>query len=290
MADPTELALTPAQATALGGTNDSLIGIPYITESAQYFDKDTSNNAIRNRMADMPNSLRLVKTNTGLGYGVYSGTFQYGPDQITYAGLASGTFTNNTTNYVYLDAAGALVENTTGFPTTPHIPIAQVATGTASAATVPSKYDFADIIDKRSAAMWQTVGGPGVKILTSQSMLWGDFEDNTPPNDDTGYLDFSTGTIPAGAIVIGWEAVVSTGFTGDTSAIAQVGVSGDLDAWSADTAQSVFAAATVGSASLAAEAYNGAAATPRVTITSDSDFTSVSAGAMVVTIHYMELN
>ncbi|GAG02679.1 unnamed protein product, partial [marine sediment metagenome] len=100
---------------------------------------------------------------------------------------------------------------------------------------------------------------------------------------------FTSGTIPAGSIFMGWEAVVSTGFTGDTTAVGMVGVSGDTDAYSADIAQSVLAAATVGSAPLAAEAYIGSAVTPRVTVTGGADFGSISAGVMVVTVYYMEL-
>jgi len=227
-----------------------------------------------------PNNLRLVKTaaNPSLAYGVMSGAFSYGPDIVTYAG-GSDTLTDDATNYVYLTPAGVLTGNTTDWPTTPHVRIATVLTADGA-------YDFTDITDCRSACMWQTVVNPGMKVLTSQSLAFGDFTDN---GDATGYIDFTSGTIPVSAIVLGWEAVVSTGFTGDTTAVIEVGVSGDTDAFSADTAQSVLAAATVGSASLAAESYIGSAATPRVTVTGGADFGSISAGTMVVTVFYMEL-
>ena len=284
MANPTELVLTSAEATALGGTADTITGMTFIQENASFYDLDTNNNAVRNRIAETGNAFRLVKINTGLGYGVFEGKFQYGESVITYAGLASGTFTDDATNYVYLQPDGTLVENTTGYPTTPHFKIATVPTGSASAATVSGKYAFADIVDDRAANMWGLVGVPGNKIVTSQTLEWGDFDDN---GDTTGYRDFLT-DIPAGSYVLGWQAVVATGFTGDTSAIMQLGVAGDLDAFTADTSQSIFAAGTVGSAALAATAYVGAATTPRVTITSATDFSTVNTGEMVVTITYVE--
>lgn len=120
----------------------------------------------------------------------------------------------------------------------------------------------------------------------SEAFAIGDFTDN---GDDTGYVDFA-GSIPAGAIVLGWEAVVATGFTGDTTAVAQVGVAGDLDRFSANVAQSVLAAASVGSQPADdSSAYVGAAATPRVTVTGGSDFGSVAAGSMTVTLVYLKI-
>lgn len=98
----------------------------------------------------------------------------------------------------------------------------------------------------------------------------------------TGTKDFAN-TIPAGMDIQGWRATVgATPFSGDTSAVLSVGVSGDLDRFSADVAQSVFtAAAVVGSKSLAADALDGvsAAVTIRATITTAADFTNVTTGA-----------
>ena len=125
-----------------------------------------------------------------------------------------------------------------------------------------------------------------VQTLVSQALAFGAFTD---VEDTTGYIDFTTGNLPAGAIVLGWKAVVSAGFTGDTTAVMQVGIAGDLDAFSADTAQSCLDAATVGSAALAAAAAASlaAVATPRVTVTGGAAFASISAGSMVVTIYYL---
>ena len=106
----------------------------------------------------------------------------------------------------------------------------------------------------------------------------------------TGTKDFAN-TIPATSHILGWRATIgATPFSGDTSATISVGVSGDLDRFSADTTQSAFtAAAVVGSASLAADALDtmSAAITPRVTITTAADFTNTTTGASLsMTIYY----
>ncbi len=125
---------------------------------------------------------------------------------------------------------------------------------------------------------------PRVNVI-SESMAFGDFTDNT---DTTGFYDFVSSTLPAGAIPLGFKAIVSTGFTGDTTAVIQVGIAGDLDRFSLNTDQSVLAAASVGSLP-ATDGADGldAASTPRVTVTGGADFTSISAGVMVVYVYYL---
>ncbi len=285
MADPNELAVSSAQADALGGTKDDRTGRTYIVEGVNFFDSDTNNNAIINRVQDVPNQLRLVKTDSGLGYGVFSGVFSHGLNQVAYAG-ATSTLTNDATNYAYLTPTGTLTKNTTGFPVTPHFPIATVLTGTASAAAVTSEYNFEDITDNRGSGMWSTSIRPTVQVLTSQTLNFGDFDDNL---DATGGILFDS-FLPAGALVLGWKAVVSTGFQGNTTAVIKVGETGNDNRYSADETQSVFAAATVGSGALQAEAFVGAAtSTPLVTVTEDSDWGDISQGSMVVSVFYVEM-
>jgi len=108
----------------------------------------------------------------------------------------------------------------------------------------------------------------------------------------SGYIDFAANSLPAGAIPLGWKAVVTEGFDGNSSATISVGVSGDTDRFSADTAQSVAAAGVVGSSALAADACDGigAAQTPRVTVTTASDFTAAKSdgdGVMTVYLYYL---
>lgn len=95
----------------------------------------------------------------------------------------------------------------------------------------------------------------------------------------TGTVD--TAALPAGSLIDSWLFVCDNAFSGDTSAVAQLGVAGDLDRFSAQTTGSVFAAGTVGARSLAADVHDtpGAVITPRLTITTAADFTAVSASA-----------
>ena len=124
---------------------------------------------------------------------------------------------------------------------------------------------------------------PRVNVV-SQSVAFGDFTDNA---DATGYVDL-TDTLPAGAIPLGTKFVVSTGFTGDTTAVVQAGIAGTLDMFTENVDQSVLAAATVGSTPTP-DAADGmdAAKTIRVTVTGGADFTSISAGVMVVYVYYL---
>ena len=286
MADPSELQQTIGQASALENTVYADTGHLYSLSNAQYSTRGIQRQVTEQVIQRLPNRLRLVKTatNPSLAYGVNAGFFRSGSDIVTYAG-GTGTLANDETNYVFLTKAGVLTDNVTGFPDDV-VPIAVVLTGSESAGAQSGEYDEIDITDHRSKAMFSTAGSAGIQSLASQSLEFGNFTDNT---DATGFSDFTSGTIPANAIILGWKAVVSTGFSGDTTAVIQVGINGDEDAYSADVAQSVLAAATVGSAPLAATAYVGATATPRVTVTGGADFTSISAGTMVVTVYYTEL-
>lgn len=124
----------------------------------------------------------------------------------------------------------------------------------------------------------------GIHCL-SETMLYSGFTDNT---NTTGYKDFAT-VLPAGAQVLGWQADVRTGFTGDTTAVVQVGIAGTLARFSALTTVSVLAAAVVGCQAPGATSntYLAADTTVRVTVTGTADFTSISAGEMDMKILYV---
>mgnify|MGYP003417941323 FL=1 len=123
--------------------------------------------------------------------------------------------------------------------------------------------------------------------VIAETMLYTDFTDNT---NTTGYMDFTT-AIPAGCMVLGWQADVRTGFTGDTTATVQVGVSGSIGRFSAITNSSCLAAGNVGSQvpGSSTNAYCPSATTSRVTVTGAADFTSISAGEMDIRIAYLQL-
>jgi hypothetical protein len=128
-------------------------------------------------------------------------------------------------------------------------------------------------------------GYPLVRKITSQSLAFGDFTDNT---DTTGYIDITTAQLPAGAIPLGWKAIVSTGFTGDTTAVISVGGTSDLDRFSEAVDQSVLAAGTVGGTPPIDGGDGMAAAqTIRVTVTGGADFGAITAGVMVVEVYYL---
>jgi len=285
MADPTETSLSTAEASALEGTSDGDIDLTYPESGVDYTTTGIELWSRAFRMLRAVKGLRVVKDGD-ITYGVYSGSYMDGGTIRTYAGSSSNALTDDDTNYIYLTPAGVLTCNVTGWPSTEYLPLATIAAGSESAAAASGEYNEEDVVDYRERALFRTIGGAGVKKLVSQTLAFGSFTDN---GDTTGYIDFTSGTIPAGSIVIGWKAVVATAFQGDSTATIMVGVDGDTDAFSADTAQSVFAAATVGSASLAAESFCGSATTPRVTVTEDSDFGDITQGSMVVTVYYIDL-
>ena len=280
MANPTETALSASAAADLSGTIDGGTGAAYCTiGQAEYYTSDFRKEAINNRILAMVNKLRVVKDGDAT-FGVWSGEFCDGVTAQAYAGSSGNSLTADSTNYIYLTASGVLTVNTTGFPTdAAHVPLATIV------ADASGEFDFSDITDCRGRAMFSVVGNVATGKRVSQVLDIGDFTDN---GDATGYIDFTSAAIPAGAIVVGWKAVVATGFTGDTTAVVEVGISGDTDAYSADATQSVLAVATVGSAAKEASAFVTAAATPRVTVTGGSDFGNISAGSMTLTVYYVE--
>lgn len=139
---------------------------------------------------------------------------------------------------------------------------------------------------KQRAMCYENLVFGYIKKIT-KSFDHADMTDNT---NTTGYIDFATDELPANVIVLGWKCVTTEGFSGDTTATIQVGVSGTLDLYSAVTSGSVLAAGIIGSVvKTTGVVFNEAAATPRITITGGADFTSISAGKATVDIYYIDL-
>lgn len=119
----------------------------------------------------------------------------------------------------------------------------------------------------------------------SETVTKSDFTDG---GSTSGYKDF-VNSLPEGAKVIDVVYDVRTGFTGDTSAAATVGESGNVDRFTVGSS-SVLAADVVGMVAPATSAdncYLAAAVTPRVTVTGAADFTNIASGAtMDVKIFY----
>jgi len=125
--------------------------------------------------------------------------------------------------------------------------------------------------------------------LDSQPLAIADFTDG---GSTSGYIDFDT-KLPANAIVVAWKAVVSEGFAGDTSAVCQVGISGDVNKYSSVTTSSVLAAATVGALGNTDTLLATTEQTVRVTVTGGSDFGKIitaAGGAMVCSLYYFLAN
>ncbi|MES2793218.1 MAG: hypothetical protein V4719_26650 [Planctomycetota bacterium] len=95
----------------------------------------------------------------------------------------------------------------------------------------------------------------------------------------SGYYDFGM-AIPQGARFLDWLAVTKSAGTGDTSATIQVGESGNVDRFSAVATNSVFATGVVGTIAPGSSdnAVLTAASTPRVTVTTGSDFGLIASG------------
>ena len=93
--------------------------------------------------------------------------------------------------------------------------------------------------------------------------------------------------IPANAVVLGYHVEVTEAFAGDVSADLELGDGSDPDRWGSADDPSVFAiAADLGSFLGAAAAFTAVANTPTVTITTNADWTSVTAGKCFITVYY----
>jgi hypothetical protein len=148
---------------------------------------------------------------------------------------------------------------------------------------MPSKQSIAD-------GTLVTPVGAAVQVIR-QTVGYADFTDGT---GTSGTLALPA-TIPAGSWVIGCKVDVVTGFTGDATAVMDVGDGSDADKFSYTTFN-VYTAAT----QLMEQADAGAAgtetglamvtsdATPTLTVTGGADFTSITAGELEIAIYYIE--
>ena len=94
--------------------------------------------------------------------------------------------------------------------------------------------------------------------------------------------------IPIGAHVLATTYTEITGFIGDTSAVLTIGDGTDADRYNTGT-PSVFTTASAVSAGVPSGTQGHAAAVyPTLTVTSNADFTNVTAGAVKVSIFYVK--
>lgn len=185
--------------------------------------------------------------------------------------------------------------------------LADVDTGTLTTAMRGLRYDLADHngIDVTSQGQkavevvrYISTTQARVKFVTDgekfglrsyqQTVTVAEFTDG---GSTVGTLDLGI-SIPAGAVYE--QTLISglTGFAGDTSATLQVGDGTDVDRYSTGT-PSVFTTASAGidAGVPSGTKFHSTAKTPKLTITSNADFTSVVSegnGAMTVTLFWYE--
>ena len=147
----TELYPSDDQLNALSGTNDAEQEVLFVsTGESPYY---TSFYKMLSRLLDVARragDLRVCKDGD-LTFGVRAGRFSYGGTDVNYTGDTGQALTNNQTNYVYLTTAGALTINTTGFPTTPCVPLATIL-------TAAGVFGLTDVTDCRQRAVVAPVG------------------------------------------------------------------------------------------------------------------------------------
>lgn len=125
---------------------------------------------------------------------------------------------------------------------------------------------------------------------------WVKYSDFTDGGAAVGTKTLSK-TIPAGSFVLGSKVTVTEGFTGDTTAVLDIGDGSDDDLFS-QTTHNILAAATnlvEGADGAAAGSERGiavvaSAATITLTVTGTSDFGLISAGKMYVEVFYFSTN
>lgn len=128
-----------------------------------------------------------------------------------------------------------------------------------------------------------TLTGSVAKI--TETVAYDDFTDGGAA---VGTYDLTAGTIPAGATFLYAAVTAVTGFAGDTSAVMTIGDGTDVDRYNTSTIN-VFATAANGisAGDPSGTRYHTAAATVTLTVTTASDFTSVSAGSVTVELYYL---
>jgi hypothetical protein len=96
-----------------------------------------------------------------------------------------------------------------------------------------------------------------------------------------------TETIPVGAWVLRTVILNVTGFAGDTSAALTVGDGTDVDRYNTSTLDVFTTIDAIDGGAISGTAIHAAEKTPKLTITSGSDWGLVTAGALTVRIYYL---
>lgn len=181
---------------------------------------------------------------------------------------------------------------------------ATVDTGTLTTAMVGLRFDLNDedginvnaqtqkcvqitnFISTTLARVKFVTSGDRMQLVShQQTVLFSQFTDG---GSTVGTLDLAT-VIPAGAVFARSLITGITGFTGDTSATLTIGDGTDVDRYNTGT-PSLFTTASAG-VDLGAPSgtlFHSAVKTPKLTVTSATDFTAVVAGQATITLFWYE--
>lgn len=140
------------------------------------------------------------------------------------------------------------------------------------------------ICNQASPQVWNRVGTeiPGVEVLTD-TCTRATFTDG----GSTSGTRVMAGVVPAGAILLGSKVTVNTTFIGDTSAALTIGDGSDTDRYNTSTLDVFTATGLVQSGVPSGNKLITTANSPTLTVTSNADFTNVSAGSVTVSIYYI---
>jgi len=153
------------------------------------------------------------------------------------------------------------------------------------------KYWVANKPDKVVSVVSETAGASGTAavdlgaiVKLTKTILFSEMVDAAA----TGTFTFAE-EIPAGAVFLRAACTAVTGFAGDTSATITIGDGTDADRYHTGT-PNVFATAATGvSVGVPSGRVDHAVAkAPVVIVTSNADFTSVSAGSVTLELYYIK--
>jgi len=235
----------------------------------------------------------VIKDTTNAGYVKAVGTIELGnEDEIigVSATTSDETATADGTVMVYDELATQVFQaKTVGTPTQAQVNTKVTATCTATTQKLNETFTTGGVFkiidfnatDKTVKFIIDNAGTAGINVV-QETVTRAMFTDGGAA---VGTYKM-TASVPVGAVAIRTMLTNITGFTGDTSAVITVGDGTDVDRYNTGT-PSVFTTATAVDGGVASgTVYHSAAKTPVLTVTSATDFTAVTAGAVTVTILY----
>jgi hypothetical protein len=114
---------------------------------------------------------------------------------------------------------------------------------------------------------------------------WITYDDFTDSAGTTGTLTM-TDQLPAGCFFLGTKVTVTTGFTGDTSCTLKAGKTSGEDEFTDGTTVNIYTTADVGEEGEAPLEFLASDTSVYLVATGAADWTSVSAGEMLVELFY----